>query len=254
MTPEFGSPRTAIVTGGARRIGEAFTRALAEDGWHVLIHCSKSVKEAEALAAELANARVVSADLAATDCADRIFSALDGLPPPGLLVNNASRFVYDDLDGFSAADWSAHMDVNARAPALLTQAFARAVPEGRGGLIVNVADAKLAFPNPDFFTYTLSKMALAGLAELSARVLAPRKIRVCGIAPAVTLVSGAQSPENFEAMHERNALGRGITPGDLVGALRYIIASPGLTGQSIVLDGGQHFLGLQRDVQFLNGE
>src|SRR3546814_1404985 len=80
MTPEFGSPRTAIVTGGARRIGEAFTRALAEDGWHVLIHCSKSVKEAEALAAELANARVVSADLAAGDCADRIFSALDGLP------------------------------------------------------------------------------------------------------------------------------------------------------------------------------
>src|SRR3546814_7204595 len=86
------------------------------------------------------------------------------------LVNNASRFVYDDLDGFSAADWSAHMDVNARAPALLTQDFARAVPEGRGGLIVNVADAKLAFPNPDFFKYTLSKMALAGLALLSSRV------------------------------------------------------------------------------------
>src|SRR3546814_20007942 len=93
------------------------------------------------------------------------------------LVNNASRFVYDELDGFSAADWSAHMDVNARAPALLTQAFARAVPEGRGGLIVNVADAKLAFPNPDFFTYTLSKMALAGLDQLNARVLSPRKIR-----------------------------------------------------------------------------
>src|SRR3546814_20027893 len=81
------------------------------------------------------------------------------------LVNNASRFVYDDLDGFSAADWSAHMDVNARAPALLTQAFARAVPEGRGGLIVNVADAKLAFPTPAFFTYTLRQKALAGLAE-----------------------------------------------------------------------------------------
>src|SRR3546814_17613754 len=92
-------------------------------------------------------------------------------------------------------------------------------------------------------------MALAGLAELSARVLAPRKIRVCGIAPAVTLVSGAQSPENFEAMHDRNALGRGITPGDLVGALRYIIASPGLTGQRIGLDVGQHLLGLKSDVQ-----
>src|SRR3546814_11728811 len=104
MTPECGSPRTAIVTGGARRIGEAFTRALAEDGWPVLIHCSKSVKEAEALAAELANARVVSADLVATECADRIFSALDGLPPPGILLNKASRFVHVDLVGFSSAE------------------------------------------------------------------------------------------------------------------------------------------------------
>src|SRR3546814_20987351 len=110
MTPEFGSPRTAIVTGGARRIGEAFTRALAEDGWHVLIHCSKSVKEAEALAAELANARVVSADLAAGDCADRIFSALDGPPPPGLRVNYDRHFVYAALGGFTAADCSAHRE------------------------------------------------------------------------------------------------------------------------------------------------
>src|SRR3546814_16435858 len=104
MTPEFGSPRTAIVTGGARRIGEAFTRALAEDGWHVLIHCSKSVEEAEALAAELANARVVSADLPAGDCADRIFSALDGLPPPGLHVKNATPLGPDRLEGFHARE------------------------------------------------------------------------------------------------------------------------------------------------------
>src|SRR3546814_14034631 len=94
MTPEFGSPRTAIVTGGARRIGEAFTRALAEDGWHVLIHCSKSVTEAEALAAELANARVLSADLAAGDWADRIFSALAGLPPPVLPVHHPSPLAH----------------------------------------------------------------------------------------------------------------------------------------------------------------
>ncbi len=251
MTPEFGSPRTAIVTGGAKRIGAAFARALAADGWHVLIHFSRSRNEAEALAAELGNASIVQADLADADCADRIFAALDGLPPVGLLVNNASRFVLDSLADFDTGAWAAHIDANARAPALLTQRFAEVVPEGRGGLIVNLLDAKLASPNPDFFTYTLSKMLLAGLTELSARDLAAKRIRVCGIAPAATLVSGPQSRENFEAVHAMTALGRGMTIDDLVAALRYVIAAPGFTGQTIVLDGGQRFLGLTRDVQFL---
>ena len=250
MTTEFQGPRTAIVTGGAKRIGAAIVRALAADGWHLVIHCNRSVAEAEALAVELGNSRVVSADLASPDAAEAIFAATQGLPPPRLLVNNASRFEYDSADSFTAAQWDAHQSINLRAPALLSQAFAAGVGDG-GGLIVNLLDAKLAQPNPDFFTYTVSKMGLAGLTELTARAYAARGIRVCGIAPSVTLVSGPQSRDNFDRVHRLNALRRGVDVEEIVAALRFIIATPTLTGQTITLDAGQRFLSLPRDVQFL---
>jgi NAD(P)-dependent dehydrogenase (short-subunit alcohol dehydrogenase family) len=252
MTPEFGTPRTAIVTGGARRIGAAIVRALVDDGWHVLVHCRDSCDEVDlAAGGSDSRVRVVAADLAGSDAAERVFAGLAEMPSPALLVNNASRFVYDTLDDFDAAGWEAHIAANLRAPALLTQAFARAVPEGAGGLIVNLLDAKLAQPNPDYFTYTLSKMGLSGLTELAARALAGRGIRVCGIAPSVTLVSGPQSRENFDAVHRLNALGRGVDVDQVVAALRFLIATPVLTGQTILLDGGQRFLSLPRDVQFM---
>jgi NAD(P)-dependent dehydrogenase (short-subunit alcohol dehydrogenase family) len=249
MEAEFPGQRTAIVTGGARRIGEALVRALAADGWHVLIHFNRSAEEAERLAAELGNAATVAADLALPDCADRIMTALEGLPPARLLVNCASQFEHDSQSDFSPEQWDRHQAINVRAPALLTQAFAAALGDGNG-LIVNLLDAKLAAPNPDFFSYTVSKMALAGLTELSARALAP-KVRVCGIAPSVTLVSGPQSRENFKRVHKLNALGRGVEAGQIVAALRFIIATPTLTGQTITLDGGLRFLSLPRDVQYL---
>ncbi len=250
MKSEFGEPRTAIVTGAAKRIGAAIARALSADGWHLLIHCNRSVREAEALAAELGNSSVVSAELADPDAAERIFGDLNGLPPPSLLVNNASRFVYDNSDDFTVEGWEAHQAINLRAPALLSRRFAVAVA-GRGGLIVNLLDAKLAQPNPDFFTYTVSRMGLAGLTELTARAYAAKGIRVCGIAPSLTLVSGPQSDENFDRVHRLNALGRGIEADQIVGALRFIVATPTLTGQIITLDAGQRFLSLPRDVQFL---
>jgi NAD(P)-dependent dehydrogenase (short-subunit alcohol dehydrogenase family) len=249
MASEFEGPRTAIVTGGAKRIGAALCRALAEDGWHLLIHCHRSIAEAQALAAELGQASVVAADLERPDAAEAIFAALDGLPPLRLLVNNASLFAHDSADGFTAAQFDRHVAINLRAPALLAQAFAR-LAEG-GGLIVNLLDAKLAQPNPDFFTYTISKFGLAGMAELHARLWAERGIRVCGIAPSVTLVSGPQSRENFDSVHALNALKRGVRVEEIVGALRFAIATPTLTGQTLLLDGGQRFLGLARDVQFL---
>lgn len=251
MPAEFQGPRTAIVTGGAKRIGAALCRALSADGWHLLIHCHHSRDAAEVLAAELGQARVVTADLGGPDCADAIMGALDGLPPARLLVNNASQFTFDDADGFTVQGWDRHLDVNLRAPALLSQAFAAAAVQPAGKLIVNLLDAKLAAPNPDFFTYTVSKIGLAGLTELTARVYAERGVRVCGIAPSVTLVSGPQSRDNFDKVHAMNALGRGVDVAEIVAVLRFIISVPTLTGQTITLDGGQRFLGLARDVQFL---
>ena len=241
--------RTAIITGGAKRIGGAITRALAADGWHVLIHCNQSSAETEALATELGNASVVAADLANPAAADIIMAACAGLPPARLLVNSASRFVYDRIEDFSPAEFDIHMAVNLRAPALLSRAFAAGLPDTLDdpALVVNLLDAKLASLNPDYFTYTLSKIGFEGLTELTARSYAPR-LRCVGIAPAVTLVSGPQTRENFEAVHGLNPLGRGVTVDDIVTALRFIIATPTFNAQTIVLDGGQRLLGLPRDV------
>jgi NAD(P)-dependent dehydrogenase (short-subunit alcohol dehydrogenase family) len=238
---------TAIVTGGAKRIGAELVRALAADGWHVLIHYNRSETEAKALAAEVGHASLVQADLADAGAVDRIVGALAGLPPARLLVNNASLFAHDDIRDFTPESWAAHIDVNLRAPALLSRAFAAAAGEG---LIVNLLDAKLHGPNPDFFSYTVSKYGLAGVTELAARAFAP-DIRVCAIAPSVTLVSGPQSRANFDKVHGLNALGRGVRVEEIVAALRFLIATPSITGQTITLDGGQRFLGLPRDVQFL---
>jgi NAD(P)-dependent dehydrogenase (short-subunit alcohol dehydrogenase family) len=241
------APKTAIVTGGAKRIGAELARALAADGWHVLIHYNRSKAEAEALAAELGRASTVQADLADPAAAETILAALDGLPPPRLLVNNASIFAHDDIRDFTPESWAAHLDVNLRAPALLTRGFAAAAGEG---LVVNMLDAKLHGPNPDFFSYTISKYGLAGLTELAARAYAP-DIRVCAIAPSVTMVSGPQSRDNFDKVHNLNALGRGVDVSEIVAALRFLVATPSITGHTILLDGGQRFLSLPRDVQFL---
>ena len=255
MTPEFGQPRTAIVTGAAKRIGAELARALAADGWHVVVHCRRSAAEAATLKAEIeaagGRARIIEADLADPGSAAMLIAAAvaDG-PPLGLLVNNASRFDYDTHLDFDLAGWARHLDVNLRAPALLTQAFAKALPEGLNGLVVNMLDAKLSSLNPDFFTYTVSKYGLLGLTELSARALAPR-IRVNGIAPAVTMVSGPQSRENFARAHTHNPLGRGVQVDEIVAALRFIVATPTFHGQVITLDAGQRLLGMPRDVAFM---
>jgi NAD(P)-dependent dehydrogenase (short-subunit alcohol dehydrogenase family) len=193
----------------------------------------------------------VVADLTEIDCAERILAAADGLPPLKLLVNNAARFAEDHLGAFSAGEFDSHMAVNVRAPVLLTQAFASRVGDSGGALVVNLLDAKLKAPNPDFLSYTLSKQALAGLTELSARALAGQGIRVNAIAPALMLQSEGQDESNFEAMHRFNPLGRGVEPGDVVAALRYLIGATAMTGEVLTLDGGQRFWTLPRDVQFL---
>lgn len=244
---EFGDAPLAVVTGGAKRIGAAFARALAADGWRVLIHHNSSQDEAAALAAEI-GAETVQANLARPDAAARILDAARGRAR--LLVNNASRFTYDALADFTADAFDAHAAINLRAPALLTQAFAAALPSEARGLIVNMLDAKLQALNPDYLTYTLSKAGLACLTELAARALAPR-VRVCGVAPSVTLVSGPQTRENFDAVHAGNALERGVEVEDIVRALRFVIGSPALTAETITVDGGYRLMGFRRDVAYL---
>jgi NAD(P)-dependent dehydrogenase (short-subunit alcohol dehydrogenase family) len=146
------------------------------------------------------------------------------------------------------------MAINVRAPALLIEELAARHAKEDEALVVNLLDSKLSAPNPDYLSYTLSKHALSALTELAARALAPRRIRVNGIAPALMLRSTGQSQENFEAMHSSNPLRRGVEPDDVVRALRYLLEAKSVTGEVMTIDGGQRFMGLSRDVQFLGDQ
>jgi NAD(P)-dependent dehydrogenase (short-subunit alcohol dehydrogenase family) len=237
--------RTAIVTGAGKRVGHEIAAALLRDGWKIVAHVHHPSDDVPDGAIK------VVADLTAEDCADRIFAAADELPPVRLLVNNAARFAWDCFGEFNTGEFDQHMAVNVRAPALLIERFAAAQQGSEDSLVVNLLDSKLAAPNADFLSYTLSKQALAGLTELAARALAARGIRVNGIAPGLMLRSSGQSEENFEAMHSDNPLCRGVEPRDVVAAIRYLAEARCVTGQVLVIDSGQHFLALPRDVQFL---
>ena len=237
--------RTAIVTGASKRVGRAIAEAMLADGWTVIAHVHRGGDDVPD------GAVGVVADLADPDCAERIFAAAGSHPRVRLLVNNAARFAPDGFGTFSPQELDTHMAVNLRAPVLLTEALA-AGHAGGDALVVNLLDAKLAAPNPDFLSYTLSKQALAGFTEVAARALAGRGIRVNGIAPSLMLRSPGQEDGNFEAMHAFNPLARGVEPGDVVAALRYLVDAPAVTGQVITIDGGQRFWALSRDVQFLS--
>lgn len=236
--------RTAIVTGAGKRVGAHIARALLDRGWTVVGHVRSEADEPPS------GAITAAADLSTSDCADRIFAACEGLPPVRLLVNNAARFAWDDLGHFDSDEFDAHLYTNLRAPVLLTQAFA-AHHAGGDALVVNILDSKVRAPNGDFLSYTLSKQALAGFTEIAARSLAGVGIRVNGIAPALMLQSAGQTEENFRQMHSRNPLRTGVQPREVVAALDYLIASAAVTGEVLVIDGGQRFQPPGRDVQFL---
>jgi len=239
------SERTAIVTGAGKRVGAVIAAGLIADGWTVVAHVHHASDDVPPGAVKAV------AELSDLNCADTIFAETHDLPPVSLLVNNAARFANDGFGTFSASELDAHLAVNLRAPILLTEEFARRHEAGSDGLIVNLLDSKLAAPNPDFLSYTLSKQALAAFTQLSARALARGGIRVNGIAPALMLRSSGQSEENFEAMHAANPLRRGVEPEDVMAALRYFIGARAVTGEVLVIDGGQRFEPPLRDVQFL---
>lgn len=242
-----------LVTGGARRVGAGLVRALAADGHRVALHYNRSRDEAEALAAGITadggRCEIFRADLADPVQRDALIpavrAAFGGLD---VLVNNASLFAYDVLAELDDARWKAHIDANLTAPVFLIRDFAAAAGEG-GGVVINMLDQKVFAPNPDFFSYTAGKVGLAGLTATLAIALAPR-VRVCGVAPGVLLPSGAQDQDDFERAWADAPLGRGATIDDIARTVRYIIATPSLTGQVLTVDGGESLIRRPRDVAF----
>ena len=229
----------ALVTGAARRIGRALALAAADAGYDVAVHHRDSAEDAEATAAAIRE-KGVRAAVIAFDLADNpgrlIEQAQAALGPVTLLVNNASVFLDDTLESLTRELWDAHMEANLHAPVALTQAFAA---QGGEGLVVNIVDQRVWRPNPQFFSYSLSKAGLWWATRTMAQALAPR-IRVNAIGPGPTLPSIHQSAEDFEAEAANILLERRVTPDEIAAALRYLIDAPLVTGQMIAVDGGQH--------------
>lgn len=237
------SKGTALVTGGAKRLGRAFCEALAQDGYDIAIHCNRSRDEAEALAHALethgVRTGVFAADFADAATAEPLMDAASrAMGPVSLLVNSASMFEDDGVESVSADSFRRHMEANTLAPVLLSKAFAAQAPHG--AMIFNVLDYKLFNINADFYSYTISKAALKAVTEMLARALAP-KIRVNAVAPGLTLPSPYHDEAAFEKLHDDNPLQCGPTPDDLVRTLRWFLATPSVSGQIVCVDGGQHF-------------
>ena len=247
--------RAVLVTGGARRLGRQIALGLARGGWDVVVHCHRSLDDAERTAAEVRalgrRAEVVAADLAAPDGAQRLFEAAASRLRLRAVVNNASLFEHDTPATFTAQRLQAHMAPNLAAPIELTRRLHEFLHADERGVVVNLLDHKLESLNPDFFSYTLTKQALLTATKAMAMAFAPR-LRVVGVSPGLTLPSYLQSDEAFAHAHAGTALlDHSSRPQDIVDAVVFLASAPAVTGINLVVDGGQHLLGLRRDVSFL---
>jgi NAD(P)-dependent dehydrogenase (short-subunit alcohol dehydrogenase family) len=259
--------KTVLVTGAAHRLGAELVRSFAQAGWQVFLHYAKSQDAGQALAKSLTQAggRVtcVQADLADADqrqaLMNEVYSAVSRLD---CLVNNASLFEPDAADGFSEAQAQAQWTVNMLAPMDLTQMMAQknAVPNAvsdaasaerhEPASVIHILDQKVFNLNPDYFSYTLSKLALERAVALQAQALAPQ-MRVCGVAPGLLYLSGPQTQENFDLSATKNLMGRPIDPRDVASTCLFLASNSGITGVTFAVDNGQHLVASPRDVMFV---
>jgi NAD(P)-dependent dehydrogenase (short-subunit alcohol dehydrogenase family) len=250
-----GNRKVALVTGAARRIGRTIALALAQRGWDVVVHYGQSADEAMATVREIEaigrRAAALQCDLADEQAVNRLLdNAAAALGPVSCVVNNASLFESDTAADFSVACLDRHMHANLAAPVILARALHAATPEGVQSVVINLLDQKLFNLNPDFLSYTLSKAGLQTATTVLAQALAP-KVRVVGVAPGLTMVSGSQTEEGFAKAHRMTPLGRSSTPEDVASAVCFAAENQSMTGTTMLVDGGQHLIPLQRDVMFV---
>ena len=239
-----GIPRAALVTGAARRLGRAMALALAQAGFAVAVHSHTSGAEAEATCAVIRTmgrgAVALRGDLGHEAEVTRLLpDAAAALGPIGVLVNNASTFERDEWHDATRESWDRHIEPNLRAPFVLTQAFARQLPEAAEGVVVNLLDQRVWSLTPHFVSYTISKAGLWALTQTMALALAPR-IRVNAIGPGPALPNARQTDDQFARHAASVPLGHGTGPDEVAHALLAILTLPAMTGQMIALDGGQH--------------
>lgn len=235
--------KTALVTGGARRIGKSIVIDLAKNGYNVAFQYTNSDDEADSLTNELEGITVKTAafkaDLTQRGSAQKLFAeAKEEFGQIDLLINNASIFKNDSVEAIDEKLWDAHFAIHLKKPALLASAMA-AQEHLQNGLIVNIIDQRVWRPNPNFFSYTLSKSALWTATQTMAQALAPR-IRVNAIGPGPTLANERQEASDFQKQIDALPMKQGPSLDEFGSTIRYLDNTPSITGQMIALDGGQH--------------
>ncbi len=241
-----------LVTGAARRIGRQIAGDLAGQGWAIAIHYNRSADEAAEVAEEIraggGTAELVFGDLSDHDAPGRVVAeASQKLGGLTCLINNASVFEPDEVGGITQDSWAQHVDTNLRAPVFLSQAFAGQLPDSATGNIINIIDQRVWKLTPKFFSYTASKSALWTVTRTLAQALAPR-IRVNAIGPGPALPNIRMDEDDFARQSRATLLRRGTSPQEISAAARFILDAPAMTGQMIVLDGGQHLMWQTPDV------
>ena len=250
-----GEKPSVLVTGGARRIGAAICKTFGAAGWHVVVHYNSSAAEAKRLAAALPSAETRQADLCDVDAICALVDDLAGsLGHWRALVNCASVFAPDDATGLDARINQRAMQVNARAPALLAQHYLAKARSSDGRHVIQITDQKLANPNPDFFSYTMSKHALDATIEMLSMGATTGQDRVYGLAPGAILASHDQSEEEADISHRMNLLGRRTDPAEVAEATVFLASGVLASGQTVFVDSGQHLLRQDRDVIYLARE
>ncbi len=248
--------KLALVTGGFRRIGAVIAARLASEGWSLALHSHTPIMPEPDLAAVLATSAAqwhgFDADLAEPDCATQLMDAIAAHfgAVPSLIVNNASRFVYDDAASIDAASLADRLAINLTAPVLLATELAKRLPDSVQGCVINILDQRIRQPNGDQLSYTLSKQALAGATDTLARALAP-KVRVNGVAPGLTLPTDDYRPLQMVELAKAMPLGLLPEPDDIADAIMWLAGARATTGQIVFVDGGAALKTFERDFVFM---
>lgn len=236
--------KTVLITGAAKRIGKAIARGMATDGWRVVLHYGTSRDDAESLVELIredgGDAITLQADLCDEEQTESLIpKAFRLVGPISCLINNASLFEEDTAETASRESWDAHMQINLRSPFILIQALREQLPDDLEGNVINIVDQCVRNLTPDFLSYTLSKAGLWTLTQTLALSLAPQ-IRVNAIGPGPVLANSRQTEEAFIKQWSSLPLSRSVSPHEIVGAIKFLIDSPSITGQLFALDSGQH--------------